>query len=220
MSRYVVKTLLILAGLVAVAVALVVLGVQGGNNPTAWATLSAALAVVAAVISGWTSQRVVELQEDALAPNPVPWIDMRSRYQVAQFKISNRGASSAYNVQLGWEQPLENAQREPVLLGVNSAIPIIGPGEDASINLGLDFEYLKVWTDTTRRGTITFDDATGKRRTHPFIVSAEHERKALDYTHERVRTEYEVQQIPDELKKIVRELHRANELRALNRPSE
>ncbi len=48
------------------------------------AAVVAALAALAAVVSAGTGQRVVELQEDALAPNPVPAIDMRSRKDGAQ----------------------------------------------------------------------------------------------------------------------------------------
>jgi len=190
----------------------------GGNDPTAWATVSAVLAVLAALTSAWTSQRVVELQEDALRPNPDPWLDMRSRYQLAQFKVTNRGTSPAYNVQIKWDEPLANAQREPVMLGVDRAIPIIGAGDDASVDLGLDFEFLTVWSNTTRSGTIVFYDATGKRYSRAFVVSAENERNALSYNRERARTEYELQQIPDALKKIATELHKANELRATRAP--
>jgi hypothetical protein len=175
--------------------------------------VSAGLAVVAAVFSAWTSQRVIELQEDAMAPNPVPRLDMRSRYNLGQFRISNRGGSAAYNVRIKWEQPLENPQRAPIVLGVNSPIPTIGPGDDASVMLGLTHEHMQVFADTTRRGIITFADATGAEYSRPFVVSAEHERIALSYDDERVRTEYELQKIPELLKKIANELHRANELR-------
>lgn len=47
----------------------------GLKDQTTWATVAAVLAVVAAVTSAWTSQRVVELQEDALEPVVVPSID-------------------------------------------------------------------------------------------------------------------------------------------------
>lgn len=214
MDRKAFRMALLLAGLVALSVAVVALNRLGGNDPAAWATLSAVLAVLAALGSAWTSQRVVELQEDALAPNPVPWIDMRSRYQLAQFKISNRGASAAYEVRLSWDQALENTKREQVTLGAKSAIPIIGPGEEASVNLGLDFEYIQAWPDTTRRGTITFCDTTGKQYTRAFIVSAEHERQALSDNNERTKAEYALQQIPAALKKITDELQKANRLRA------
>jgi hypothetical protein len=210
MSRYVVRTLLVGAGIVAVSVAIIALRQQGGNNIAAWSAVSAALAVVAAVIAAWTSQRVVELQEDALAPNPVPWLDMRSRYQLAQFRITNRGGSPAYDVRIVWEQPLENANRERITLGVDSAIPIISPGDAASVNIGLSREHLKAWDDTTRRGTIAFADGAGNKYSRAFVVSAEHERVAMLYSDERVKTEYELQQIPAALKKIADELQKAN----------
>jgi hypothetical protein len=211
-NRKVARALLFAAGIFAAAVPLIALRQLGGSNPVAWAALSASLAVLASVVSAWTSRRVLELQEDALEPNPVPWIDMRSRYQLAQFKISNRGGSTAYNVQLSWDQPLENTKREQVLLGVTTAIPMIGAGDEASTNLGLDFEYMQVLADTTRTGTIKFLDKTGKNHSRPFKVSAEHERAALSYNHERTKTEYELQQIPSALAKIAGELQRLNQL--------
>lgn len=211
MSRNVVKVLLALAGFIAIAVVILGLQQQGGNNPAAWATLSAALAVIAAVVSAWTGQRVVELQEDALAPNPVPWIDLRSRWQLVQFRITNRGATTAHNVRLAWEQPLENSKREQITLGVKDAIPIIIAGDSASVMLGVSHEYINAWKDTTRRGTITFDDATGKHYSRAFVVSAEHDRLSLLDDTERVKTEYELQKIPDALKKIAKELQQANE---------
>jgi hypothetical protein len=54
-----------------------------------WATIAAVLAVVAAVCSAWTSQRVLELQEDAQQPNPTPELDLRSRFSLTQFRITN-----------------------------------------------------------------------------------------------------------------------------------
>jgi|SRR5262245_29117042 len=64
--------------------ALVTMGISlwrlGPTDSSAWATVAAALAVIAAVASAWTGQRVLELQEDARAqssphhrcPQPLP----------------------------------------------------------------------------------------------------------------------------------------------------
>lgn len=51
------------AALLALSVGLVSLRQLGGLNPTAWATVAAVLAVIAAVVSAWTGQRLVELQD-------------------------------------------------------------------------------------------------------------------------------------------------------------
>ena len=67
------------AVVVATSVAAISLLHLGIGSPNTWATLAAVLAVLAAVTSAWTSQRVVELQEDALEPSPVPLLDLRSR---------------------------------------------------------------------------------------------------------------------------------------------
>lgn len=91
MTRKVVRVALIAAVAVALCVAWVVLRQLGVRDPNAWATLAAVLAVLAAVASAWTSQRVMELQEDALEPSLVASIDVRSRYGLAQFRVTNRG---------------------------------------------------------------------------------------------------------------------------------
>ena len=58
--------------MVAIGVAAVAIQKQGPADPVTWATIAAALAVIAAVASAWTSQRVLELQEDSQRPNPIP----------------------------------------------------------------------------------------------------------------------------------------------------
>jgi hypothetical protein len=118
-----------LLGLLAAGIALWRLGPA---DPSAWATVAAGLAVVAAIVSGWTSQRVLELQEDAQAPNPVPVIDVRSRYQLAQFRITNHGGSSAHNVRIAWQQQLKDSTGLDVMLGRDVAIPVIPERESAS----------------------------------------------------------------------------------------
>ncbi len=45
----------------------------GAKSKETWATLTAVLAVIAAVISAWQSLRVLEIQEDATRPCPTPY---------------------------------------------------------------------------------------------------------------------------------------------------
>ena len=84
-ERKVIRSALLAAGVVAVGVAIIALREVGGRNPDAWATIAAVLAVIAPVISAWTTQRVRELQEDALEPNLQAAIDARRRYGLVQF---------------------------------------------------------------------------------------------------------------------------------------
>jgi hypothetical protein len=103
--RVLVRGALLLSGAVALAVAVIALNEQGGVSPDAWSAVAAALAVVAALVSAWTSQRLVEFQEDALAPNLEVFFDARSRYGLMQLRLVHRG-QAAYNVHLTWDHPL------------------------------------------------------------------------------------------------------------------
>lgn len=199
---------LILASSTLLALAATVISIWqlGPGNPSAWATVAAALAVIAAVASAWTSQRVLELQEDAQEPNPVPMIDLRSRYQLAQFRITNRGGSSAHQVRITWEQQLRDAKGEDVLLGRDVAIPVIPEGENASVLLGSSHKFIDRHTDTTCRGIVSFENVTGRRYSKPFVVSAEHERVSLVHDEEMPKTLRELQRLPDELERVVREI--------------
>jgi len=200
--RWVIRILLLAAlGLIA-WVAVVSLHSLGLNNVTTWATLAAALAVLAAVASAWTSQRMVELQEDALQPNLVPWIDLRSRYGMAQFRITNHGGSAAYDIRLSWERPLQDAEGRIVTLGTNTPIPVLEAKQSASVLIGIPHMWFSKVSDTTSKGSINFLNASGHRRSAPFIVSAEHERSALVHHDELPKTLYELQKLPDLLEKL------------------
>ena len=85
------------------AVSVVAVVNRGGNAPEAWATIAASLAVVAALTSAWTSQRLLEIQEAALQPDLEPRIDAHSRYQLVQFQLVNLGKSPALDVSVAWD---------------------------------------------------------------------------------------------------------------------
>lgn len=210
--RVLFRLLLVGSMFLALTVAAVSLWKLGLTDPSGWATVAAALAVIAAVASAWTSQRVLELQEDASEPNPVPIIDVRSRYQLAQFRITNHGGASAHNVRIRWEQQLKNASGEEVLLGRDVAIPVIPEGEDASVLLGSSHRFFQTHQDTTYRGTILYANASGRQYSKPFVVSAEHERASLVHDEEIPKTLFELQKIPDELQHVTRELRYLREV--------
>lgn len=209
MNRVAVRVGLSVAVLVAAGVAVAALLKLGPADPTTWATLAAVLAVLAAVSSAWTSQRVVELQEDAIEPNPVPAFDLRSRYNLAQLRVTNRGGSPAYNVRLTWAEPLRDEDGREVVLGADNTIPVLAAAETASVGLGTANGFIAKISDTTRHGVITFENASRRRRSKRFVISAEHERRALIHDQEMPRTQYELQRIPAELKHIADAITRA-----------
>jgi hypothetical protein len=202
MTRFLIRLLLALSLLFAFAAVIVAFWLLGPADPTAWTIVAAALAVFAAVASAWTSQRVLELQEDAQEPDPVPTIDLRSRYMLAQFRITNHGGTSAHRVKVVWQKQLKDAKGAEVLLGRDAPIPVIPRGESASVLLGGSLAFFGANADTTCGGTVSFENASGRRYSKQFIVSGEHERTALVDDKEGPKTEKELQRIPSELEGI------------------
>ena len=214
MTRRLVRGALTAATVVAIAVGVAALLQLGGRDPTSWATVAAVLAVLAAVASAWTSQRVVELQEDSLEPILVASVDMRSRYGIAQFRLTNKGQSAAFDIRLEWTRPLLTAQGNQVTVGKDGYIPVLAPGECASALLGGSHDIFPKSEDTTCSGKVTFRNAARQRRETEFVASAEHGRRALLHDDEIIKTQYELQKLPDELRRVSKELERIRELLA------
>jgi hypothetical protein len=210
-DRVAIRAGVALGVVVAVAVALVALTELGGTDPATWATLAAALAVIAALTSAWTGQRMVELHEDAAQPNPVPSIDLLSRYGLAQFRITNHGGSVAHDVLVKWDKPLLDEDGQAVGLGSESAIPALGPGQSASVLLGQPNSWLNKTHEATFNGSISFKNSSGDDTMRPFVMSAEHQRQSLTHDEEEPRTLYDIQKIPGALEQIAAELRQLRE---------
>jgi len=86
LERKVVRDGILFAGAVAMAVALVALGEQGGRTPAAWAAVASALAVLAALASALGTHKIIELQETPFSQRSV-W---RSISVVATASLSYR----------------------------------------------------------------------------------------------------------------------------------
>jgi len=206
MTRVLFRVLLGSSTVIALAVAVVSVSKVGATDPVAWATVAASLAVVAAGASAWTSQRVVEMQEDVQQPNPVPVLDLRSRYQMVQLRITNHGGAPAHDVRITWDRPLEDSDGKEVLLGRDVPVPVIPQGESASVLLGVSHAFMAKHKDTTFKGTITFRNPSGRRFSIAFVVSGEHERQALVHDEEGPKMQYELQKVPEALARIAAEI--------------
>jgi hypothetical protein len=205
-ARVLFRIVLGTAILVALAVAVISVRALGTADPVVWATLAAVLAVIAAVVSAWTGQRVLELQEDAQRPNPVPVIDLRSRYQLAQFRITNHGETPAHRVRIIWQQQLRDAEGSDVVLGRDEPIPLIPSGESASVKMGLSNAFIQAHANTTFTGIISFADASDRTFNRSFVISAEHGRTAQVHDEESPKTNFELQKIPGELEQVARNI--------------
>jgi hypothetical protein len=155
----------------------------------------------------------VELQENALEPNVVVSFDFRSRYQLAQLRVSNRGGSPAYDVLLDWHTALKNSKGENLEpFGSSGVLPILSAKDAATILLGQSRDFLSSNPQHEWSGAISYRLGNGATGNLPFRLSAEHERSALLHTEEEPRTHYELQQIPERLKTIATEISSVRKL--------
>jgi len=167
------------------------------------AVVAAALAVIAAVMSAWSSTKSIELQEDALLPYPYPYIDASSRYQLLQLRIKNFGGSAAHCILLQWDKPLHNHQGNQV--GCRE-IAVLMPQQNVSEVIDVDSAFFNRESDANYSRTVSFQNATGTHHSCRFHVSIEQYRSASSYDDEVQKTYYRVQQIPEHLKRLNREL--------------
>jgi hypothetical protein len=175
-------------------------------SATAWSAVAAALAVVAAIVSAWTSQRLVELQEDALEPNLLVTIDGRSRYQLIQLKLVNLGQSPAYSIKIDWLHGPTVQEGTVVQLGPGGVLPVLGPSEHATRLLDVSHKFFARHSDTTFTGTISWSNASGEVSERQLVLGAEHLREAMVHDEELPKTHYELQKLPDMLDKIAGEI--------------
>jgi hypothetical protein len=182
------------------AIVLVAMLLAGPKSKETWATLTAVLAVIAAVISAWPSLRVLEIQEDATKPCPTPYFDVTSRYGLLQLRVSNIGASVAYNVKLNWDKHPQNAEGED--LTALDAIPMLMPHDSVSLLVGVAHEVFEKYPAMRFEGTVEFKDVAAKQRTQRFLCSADGHRHGLTFDNELTRTLYELQKLPKELTDI------------------
>jgi hypothetical protein len=141
------------------------------------------------------------MQEDALEPSVLPAIDLRSRTNLAQFKITNHGGSHAYDVEIKWDRPLPALEGKNVTLG-EKPIPMIPKGESASVLINSSHEFIRTQQDTT----ITFKNARGRRFSEKFTVTAEHERTAMVLATDTQELQQDVEKIRGALESIAKTL--------------
>ena len=182
------------------AIVLVSFLLVGPKSKETWATLTAVLAVIAAVISAWPSLRVLEIQEDATRPCPMPYFDVTSRYGFLQLRLKNIGAGVAYDVILTWDKHPQNAEGEDVT--ALDSVSVLMPHDSVSVLVGTALEIVQKYPILRFEGTLEFKDATGKRRTQRFVCSADEHRKRLTFDDEMPKTLHELQRLPEKLTDI------------------
>lgn len=215
MSRTTTRIFLGLALILAIAVSWFSFNAIKSPTDSAWATIAAALAVMTSVISAWSAQRIVEIEEDRLRPYPYPYFDTTSRYGFILLRVQNSGGGTAHGIQLVWDEPLVNSKAEEIHFSPGRAspeIPVLGPGQSISRIVDTQTQFCHMDKRHEYAGRVMFTDASGKKYKHRFVLDAEMFRRTPYYAEESLKTNHELQKLPAEIQKLVEEVHRIQEL--------
>jgi hypothetical protein len=191
---------ILLGTVLTAAIGLVSFLLLGPKSKETWATLTAVLAVIAAVISAWPSLRVLEIQEDATRPCPMPYFDITSRYGLLILRVKNIGAGVAYDVMLNWDNHPQNGEGEDVT--ALDSISVLMPHDSVSILMGGAHDVLEKYPTMRFEGKLEFKDVTGKHMTQRFVCSADEHRKRLTFDDEMPKTLHDLQKLPEKLMDI------------------
>ena len=208
-KRLIIRTLLIVALIISCVVVVYVLNKMQNGCEAVWSALAGALAVITAVISAWAAQRVLELQEDSLLPEPYPSLDFKSRYGLVQLRVTNNGGTTAYNINLAWRNHIVDHEGKNVVFPHKEGspeIPVLSPKESVSIPIGGSHQFMNQGADLNYSDTIKFENAKAEKCEREFFLSAEMYRTSLVYDEEEVKTHYELQKIPQEIEKLRKEI--------------
>lgn len=189
-----------------VCVTLAAVLLYGPKEKETWSTLTALLAVTAAVIAVFPAMRVLELQEDSLRPRPTPYFDLTSRYDLLQLRVKNFGSGAAYDVQLKWKtRPVDQKGNEVQSL---DRICVLLPQESVSTLIGASHDTVRKLSDTQFEGVCRYKDSSGKRFHENFLCSVDASQKQLLHDNELPKTLRELQDIPKELARIAEQLEK------------
>ena len=152
----------------------------------------------------------MEMQEDALKPNLQFSIDARSRYQLVQLRLTNRGRSSAHNVRILWDKGPVDAQGRVPTFGVDGTISVLHADEYASVLLDVAHEFFQRNPSPTFTGKLEFETAIGTTK-ESFVLSGDHVWRGLLHDEEEPKTLFELQKLPASLEKIAEEIRKLSE---------
>lgn len=187
-----------------IGVGIFVFVLLGPREKETWSTLAALLAVIAAGIAVLPALRVLQVQEDSQRPRPMPYFDLTSRYGFLQLRLKNMGASVAYDVELHWETPLMDDQKD--LAKSLNRTAVLLPQESVSTPIGGAHEMVPKFADTRFAGECSYKDASGKKYKEAFVCSVDGNQHQLLHDTELPRTLRDLQDLPGKLDAIVEQL--------------
>jgi hypothetical protein len=204
-SRLFARVTLAAALILAAAIPILAFILRGYDKAETWTVTAGALAVITSVISTWSSRRVLELQEDAQKPKPIPAFDMTSKYGSVLLRVTNSGATPAYNISLKWNIDLLGHDNEKLGFIQKGDRPGIGhllAGESLSQMVDVHHSFIRRLPASDYSGEITFEDSLGQKYAKPFRLSGKQYENTPSYDDERQKTAFELQKIPKELQAI------------------
>lgn len=205
MSRLTTRLLLALAIFISIIVMAIALKSAMAGKEAAWAVIAASLAVITSVISSWNAQRVVELEEDKQLPYPYPYFDLKSRYGLVLLRVTNFGHSAAHKIKIKFDNELLNHEGKPIKFcseEVGDDIPILLPQQSISKTVDGHVDFYKQKKVQRYSGAIEFENASGKKMSHRFIIDAEMYAETPTYDKEDLKTHFELQKIPKSIDDI------------------
>ncbi|PQV65270.1 hypothetical protein B1R32_1017 [Abditibacterium utsteinense] len=198
------KASILFVGLLCVAILFVALKQVSPTKLEPWATVAAALAVIASLFSAWTAQRVFEEQKEKEQPYVYPAINIHDRIGLALLKVTNYGGSSAYGVCIKWENAPKGMHTAiPFKSDEGPAIHVLMQGESAAEALnGAAHNFFKENIPAVFKGIISYKNGAGRKFAHPFIVSGEQLRHSLTFITNREGAYDKIADIPKKLDDI------------------
>lgn len=209
--RIVARAILAAAGAAAIAVPPLAVVLRGSDQPETWVVTAGSLAVVAAVLSAWSSRRVAELQEDAQRPNPYPAFDFQSRYGLVLLRVRNTGGTAAHDLSLEWDVELTGTRGRTIGFFAKDGRPgvtVLPPGESISQVVDGHSQFLEKHPDRVYTGHLTFKEPSGRRHRRPFRLDGRPYAETPSEDDEALKTHRELQSVPKQLERIAKVMER------------
>jgi hypothetical protein len=109
-------------------------------------------------------------------------------------------------VRLEWNEALLNSKGEEVRFTHQpgaSDIPVLLPKESVAVLIDGSVNFYQTYkSGANYSGQVEYKDSLGRTRREAFFVSAEKFRQALTYGEQSLKTQYQLQQLPDKLDEL------------------
>jgi len=180
-----------------------------------WNTVTAEIALIIAIISGWITYETFREAQERKKPFITIFPDYSSRYDLLQLRMRNNGEHPAYNVKIEWDRPIVNHKGEQARFNKYSndiEAVILNGNEETSVLIDTPGKFYETHKESglNFKGTITYSLKSDSKSTieKTFEVSFEHRGASLSYEEENVRTSFELQKIPKQLDGIRKTIER------------